>query len=177
MAAYATVIFFDDKKALGQWFEKMPNRKDELTIWSKNGQGILQHTVWTAFATEGLGANLQHCTQVIPGADEAIRKVLDVPAEWEVSGTRRRGAGSEREREGSVAPASGWSERRTRTCLYLEASDASARPSCPLARLRSTLPRRSSCRSPSASSSSSTDALPARCIRVPLSRRSKIEEQ
>lgn len=112
MAAYATVIFFDDKKALGHWFEKMPNRKDALTIWSKNGQGILQHTVWTAFATEGLGANLQHCTQVIPGADEAIRSVLDVPAEWEVSGTWRRGAGSEREREGSVAPASGWSERR-----------------------------------------------------------------
>ncbi|CAK9787109.1 Nitroreductase [Cutaneotrichosporon oleaginosum] len=83
MSAYATVVFFDDKKSLGEWCTKMPNRKDELAVWSKNGAGILQHTVWTALATEGLGANLQHFSQVTPGADAAMRQVIEVPEDWE----------------------------------------------------------------------------------------------
>ncbi len=86
LSAYATVIFFDDKKTLAEWCTKMPNRKDALSEWSKNGAGILQHTVWTALATEGLGANLQHFPQVTPGADAAMRTVIDIPEEWEVSG-------------------------------------------------------------------------------------------
>lgn len=85
MSGYASVVFFDDRKSLGEWYEKMPDRKDALAIWSKNGQGILQHTIWTALATEGLGANLQHFTQTVPGADTALRSVIDVPPEWLVS--------------------------------------------------------------------------------------------
>lgn len=95
MGGYATVVFFDDKRTLAEWCDKMPNRREALAEWSKNGAGNLQLTVWTALAAEGLGANLQHFPQVTPGADAAMRKVIDVPAEWEVSAERDGPAGQE----------------------------------------------------------------------------------
>jgi predicted oxidoreductase (fatty acid repression mutant protein) len=56
-----------------------------MPVWEANAQGILQQNIWTALAAEGLGASLQHTLQVTPGAEEALRSVLDVPAEWKVS--------------------------------------------------------------------------------------------
>lgn len=86
MSSYGSLVFFDDTKALKEICEKMPKSADVLPIWTTNGQGILQVTMWTALATEGLGANLQHFPQVTPGADEAMRTVLDdIPEFWRVS--------------------------------------------------------------------------------------------
>ncbi|BEI83484.1 hypothetical protein CcaverHIS002_0400880 [Cutaneotrichosporon cavernicola] len=83
MSGYGSIVFFDDRKTLEEFIAKMPHRKVELTAWSKNGTGILQHTVWTALAAEGLGASLQHFPQISTTADAALRKVIDVPEEWE----------------------------------------------------------------------------------------------
>ncbi|GMK58621.1 hypothetical protein CspeluHIS016_0600630 [Cutaneotrichosporon spelunceum] len=83
MSGYGSVIFFDDRKTLEQAIAKSPHRKTELGVWSKNGTGILQHVVWTALAAEGLGASLQHFPQISTTVDAALRKVIDVPEEWE----------------------------------------------------------------------------------------------
>ena len=42
---------------------------------------MMQFAVWTAFATEGLGASLQHYTEVI---DNEVRKEFNIPNNWKM---------------------------------------------------------------------------------------------
>lgn len=42
---------------------------------------MAQVQVWTALELEGLGANLQHMA-AFPGAEDAIRKEWNIPADW-----------------------------------------------------------------------------------------------
>ena len=63
--AYGTVLFFED----------------QAVVKGLQEQGMLQYVVWAAFATEGLGANLQHYSPLI---DEWVAKKTGVPASWKL---------------------------------------------------------------------------------------------
>ena len=42
---------------------------------------MMQFSVWTAFAIEGLGASLQHYTELI---DEQVKKEFNIPESWKM---------------------------------------------------------------------------------------------
>lgn len=80
-AGYGTVLFFEDfavVEALQQQFELY---KDNFPVWAIQTSGMMQFSVWTAFATEGLGASLQHYTELI---DEEVRKEFNIPNNWKM---------------------------------------------------------------------------------------------
>jgi len=78
-AGYGTVLFFEDQATINALIAKIRtyvslSQKLRLVIelnsfgslgsmfpvWSENSTGMLQFTVWTALALEGIGASLQH---------------------------------------------------------------------------------------------------------------------
>jgi uncharacterized protein len=76
---YGTVLFFEDfgvVEALQQQFELY---KDNFPVWAVQTSGMMQFSVWTAFATEGLGASLQHYTELI---DAEVKKEFNIPSNW-----------------------------------------------------------------------------------------------
>ena len=78
---YGTVLFFEDfsvVEALQQQFELY---KDNFPVWAVQTSGMMQFSVWTAFATEGLGASLQHYTELI---DAQIKKEFNIPDSWKM---------------------------------------------------------------------------------------------
>ena len=80
-SGHGTVLFFEDfavVEALQQQFELY---KDNFPIWALQTSGMMQFSVWTAFAIEGLGASLQHYTELI---DEQVKKEFNIPESWKM---------------------------------------------------------------------------------------------
>ncbi|MGG7143968.1 nitroreductase family protein [Clostridium nigeriense] len=78
---YGTVLFFEDfavVEALQQQFELY---KDNFPVWALQTSGMMQFSVWTAFATEGLGASLQHYTELI---DSEVKREFNIPSTWKM---------------------------------------------------------------------------------------------
>ena len=65
-------------ESLQQQFELY---KDNFPVWALQTSGMMQFSVWTAFATEGLGASLQHYTELI---DEQVKKEFNIPESWKM---------------------------------------------------------------------------------------------
>lgn len=77
--------------------DRSPAFADYFPIWSANTAGMVQLTVWTALAAEGLGASLQaspqfplycqfYLTLILqhfnPVIDEAVQKEFNLPSTW-----------------------------------------------------------------------------------------------
>jgi len=77
--AYGTVLFFEDQAVINAMIERTPFLADYFPVWSANAAGMVQLAVWTALATEGLGASLQHYNPII---DEAVQKEFGLPSTW-----------------------------------------------------------------------------------------------
>ncbi len=99
--SYGTVLFFNDESVLEKQQEKMPLYADKFALWADQTQGMLQHIVWTAFATEGIGASLQHYNPLI---DEAIRDYFNLNESWTLHAQMPFGAIKEDPGEKSFEP-------------------------------------------------------------------------
>lgn len=91
------VLFFVDYDALKDIKEKFAIYADKfdpfalesnamsqylgMSCESLSSSKILTFAVWTALASEGLGANLQHYSPLI---DEQIQKQWNIPANWKL---------------------------------------------------------------------------------------------
>ncbi|KAL4779755.1 Nitroreductase-like protein [Aspergillus varians] len=80
-AAYGTVLFFVDYDALKDIKEKFAIYADKFDPFALEANAMAQYLIWTAFASEGLGANLQHYSPLI---DEQIQKEWNLPASWKL---------------------------------------------------------------------------------------------
>jgi len=80
-AAYGTVLFYEDTLIHESLKERFPLYKEDVETWSKEGQGMLQMIVWTAFSETGLGASLQHYNPLI---DFTIEKTFSIPPTWKL---------------------------------------------------------------------------------------------
>lgn len=76
---YGSIMFFEDMDVIKKLQEQFPTYKDAFRMFSDHGTGMLQYVIWTALATEGLGASLQHYNPVI---DDAIKKEWNLPQSW-----------------------------------------------------------------------------------------------
>lgn len=83
-AGYGTIVFYEDQDAIDTFVANFPMVQWTIKDWSQTTNGMAQYIAWTALATHGLGANLQHFGQFGPANAEAINKFLAVPSGWKV---------------------------------------------------------------------------------------------
>lgn len=76
---YGTVLFFEDFAVVESLQEQFELYKDNFPVWALQTSGMMQFSVWTAFATEGIGASLQHYTELI---DAEVKKEFNIPNNW-----------------------------------------------------------------------------------------------
>ena len=78
-AGFGTILYFYDKNVVDEYKKQFPLYAENFNNWASQSNAMLQFAIWTAFATVGVGANLQHYNPVI---DEMVRKMFDVPENW-----------------------------------------------------------------------------------------------
>ena len=77
VAAYGTILFFEDHDVVKGLQEQFPAYADNFPIWSEQSTGIASFAVWNALAEAGVGANIQHYNPVI---DVKVASEWDIPA-------------------------------------------------------------------------------------------------
>lgn len=80
-AGYGTILYFEDFAVVESLQKQFELYKDNFPVWAMQTSGMMQFSVWTAFATEGLGASLQHYTELI---DEEVKKEFNIPITWKM---------------------------------------------------------------------------------------------
>jgi predicted oxidoreductase (fatty acid repression mutant protein) len=80
-AGYGTVLFFEDQAIVTDLMDRFPLYKDNFPVWSLQSNGMLEYVVWTALASEGLGASLQHYNPLV---DEEVKQKWKLPGSWKL---------------------------------------------------------------------------------------------
>ena len=80
-AGAGTVLFFEDHKAIKALQENAPLYADKFPTWAQHTNAMHQYVVWTALASVGVGASLQHYNPII---DDKVAEAWDVDKDWEL---------------------------------------------------------------------------------------------
>lgn len=80
-AGYGTILYFTDTTIVHQLENDYPSYTANFANWAEQGLGGAQQAVWTAFAEQGIGANLQHYNPLI---DDAIHQAFNLPVAWQL---------------------------------------------------------------------------------------------
>ena len=80
-AGHGTVLFYEDFAIVEGLQKQFELYKDNFPIWASQTSGMMQFAVWTAFSTEGVGASLQHYTELI---DAEVRKEFNISNNWKM---------------------------------------------------------------------------------------------
>ena len=78
-AGAGTILFFEDQTVVKGLQESFALYADKFPDWSEHTNGMHQYVIWTALASLGLGANLQHYNPVI---DEQVARTWNIDADW-----------------------------------------------------------------------------------------------
>ena len=76
-AGAGTVLFFEDRNVIKGLQERFPSYADTFPGSADQAGAMLQYALWTAFATQHIGANLQHYNPLI---DSAVAQTWNIPA-------------------------------------------------------------------------------------------------
>ncbi len=76
---YGTILFFEDLNVVDDLQRQYTRYADNFPIWSQQSNGMHQFVIWTALCSEGLGASLQHYTELI---EEDTKREWDLPKNW-----------------------------------------------------------------------------------------------
>lgn len=80
-AGVGTVLFFEDQDVISNLQEQFALYADNFPVWSEHSTGIAQFSVWSALASENIGASLQHYNPLI---DDEVKAKYGVPASWKL---------------------------------------------------------------------------------------------
>lgn len=80
-AGVGTVLFFEDQDVVRSLQEKFALYADNFPVWSEQASGMAQLSVWSALASAGVGASLQHYNPLI---DAAVAREWGVPVSWKL---------------------------------------------------------------------------------------------
>ena len=80
-SGYGTILFFEDMSIVKNLQEQFTLYADNFPVWAEQSSGIAQHSVWTALATENIGASLQHYNPLI---DDAVRSEWNLSSDWKL---------------------------------------------------------------------------------------------
>lgn len=78
-AGSGTVLFFEDQDVVKGLQEKFALYADHFPVWSEHSSGMAQLAVWTALASAGIGASLQHYNPLI---DVPVAVRWNLPTPW-----------------------------------------------------------------------------------------------
>ncbi|GAA5874969.1 hypothetical protein JCM8547_002138 [Rhodosporidiobolus lusitaniae] len=81
-AGTGTVLLYEDQSVVKGLQEKLPTYSALFPLWSEHTHGIHAFAIWTALELEGLGANLQHYSNLI---EKDLAKEFDVPESWQLT--------------------------------------------------------------------------------------------
>ncbi len=79
--SYGTILFYEDQDVVSGLQEQMPNYYDNFAIWSTQTNAMHQFAIWTALATKGIGASLQHYNPLV---DEMTSNEFNIPKSWKL---------------------------------------------------------------------------------------------
>ncbi|KAL9616207.1 MAG: hypothetical protein Q9160_008897 [Pyrenula sp. 1 TL-2023] len=77
--AYGTVLFFEAPEMIKKLQEQFPQFTDHFPQWSNHTSAMHQYFIWTALASEGMGASLQHMN---PAIDERVKAEWKLAEDW-----------------------------------------------------------------------------------------------
>jgi predicted oxidoreductase (fatty acid repression mutant protein) len=80
-AGVGTVLFFEDHDVVKGLQEQFALYADNFPVWSEHSTGIAQFAVWSALASENIGASLQHYNPII---DAEVASTYGLPASWKL---------------------------------------------------------------------------------------------
>jgi predicted oxidoreductase (fatty acid repression mutant protein) len=80
-AGAGTVLFYEDQDVIAGLQKQFALYADNFPVWSEQGSGIAQFSVWSALASAGIGASLQHYN---PLPDAAVAAKWNIPASWKL---------------------------------------------------------------------------------------------
>lgn len=80
-AGVGTVLFFEDQDVVRSLQEKFALYADNFPVWSEQSGGMAQLSVWSALASDNIGASLQHYNPLI---DAAVAREWNIPASWKL---------------------------------------------------------------------------------------------
>lgn len=76
-----TILFYEDELVIQELQEQFSLYADNFPVWSEHSTGIAQMAVWTALASENIGASLQHYNPLI---DEEVANNWKIPSHWKL---------------------------------------------------------------------------------------------
>ncbi|WXL25763.1 nitroreductase family protein [Ectopseudomonas mendocina] len=80
-AGAGTVLFYEDQDVISGLQKQFALYADNFPIWSEQSSGIAQFAVWSALASAGIGASLQHYNPLV---DAAAAAKWNIPASWKL---------------------------------------------------------------------------------------------
>lgn len=101
--AYGTILYYEDQTAVKELEKEYPLYKSHFPFWSEQANAMLQFSVWTALAEQGIGASLQHYNPVI---DEEVSAAFHIPHTWKLIAQMPFGKSTEADMEKSFLPLS-----------------------------------------------------------------------
>ncbi len=78
-AAYGTVLYFDDTDLTTSLEERFPLYAKNFKPWAEQANGIAQFAVWAALSEIGVGASLQHYSELI---EARAKEKWELPTSW-----------------------------------------------------------------------------------------------
>ena len=81
LAAYGTVLFFEDQSILQNLQKNLAINAEQLPSWSAHSAGMAQYAVWTALADEGIGAHFNYYN---PAIDYRVSQHLQINPHWKL---------------------------------------------------------------------------------------------
>lgn len=99
--SHGTILYYEDQSVINALQDKMPNFYENFEIWSNQANAMHQYAIWTALATQGIGASLQHYNPIV---DEATASEFDIPKTWKLIAQMPFGDVREEAKEKEIKP-------------------------------------------------------------------------
>ncbi|WP_019674028.1 nitroreductase family protein [Psychrobacter lutiphocae] len=80
-AGAGTVLFFEDKAVVENLQDQFALYADRFPVWAEHASAMHQYVIWSALASLGIGANLQHYNPII---DEPVAKAWNIDPKWKL---------------------------------------------------------------------------------------------
>ena len=80
-AAFGTILYFEEWKAVEALQAQFPEYKENFPLWAYQSNGMLEFMIWTALAEAGVGASLQHYNPLV---DKGVQQLFNTPPSWKL---------------------------------------------------------------------------------------------
>lgn len=98
---YGTILYFTNEESLKKTQEAVPAFASTFPKYVDHANGAILYAVWTALASVGIGASIQHYNPLI---DEDVRKMFDIPEHWTLVGQMPFGVPASQPEERPTVP-------------------------------------------------------------------------